>query len=50
MACVFGTDITFLQDRTALRNLVLFKCDMFMHWTCKFFYVSYHYKCSNALL
>lgn len=36
------TDITFLQDRTALRNLkaIVFKCDMFMHWTCKFFYVS----------
>ena len=40
MACVFGTDITFLQDRTSLRNLILFKCFMFMHWTCKFFYVS----------
>ena len=40
MTCVFVTDITFLQDRTALRNLILFKCDMFMHWVCKFFYVS----------
>lgn len=40
MTCVFVTDITFLQDRTALRNLILLKCDMFMHWVCKFFYVS----------